>query len=306
LSVSLMKEFAVNRGSLVGKDGQTLLVGNSDFVVIDGALHSSNASNGMSLQVVPQQPVINNVLPNSAPRRLTNGGNATEDDSVEVEMYLVPRADFNRAIAVFKSGTVGLSIPLGSDHISVTVDSLHKHKKGLEMTGSAVGGKLKWTSQCNEGEDKCDIRVVRLDADKLKAETVQPVVERLHTNDSARLLKERASRQLVENCGGGNPHWGNHPRCGTCRTRSWKVPEMQQLCVDAAMIDKWGAQWYIQNTFDLCWYTGPRFAGFSNFDAAPLDGQGVVYCRHNCGPASQYTYRGQFGGRKCSGKVTWR
>jgi len=135
----------------------------------------------MSLQVVPQQPVINNVLPNSAPRRLTNGGNATEDDSAEVEMYLVPRADFNRAIAVFKSGTVGLSVPLGSDHVSVTLDSSHMLNNGEEVKGSAVGGKLEWTSQCVEGEDKCDIRIIRSDANKLQDEY-----------NSARLLMSRA------------------------------------------------------------------------------------------------------------------
>jgi len=181
LSVSLMEEFAVKKGSLVGTDGKTLLVGSSDFVVVNGALHSNNASNGMSLQAVMQQPVINNVLPNSALRRLANGSSAREDDSDGVEMYHVPRADFNRAIAVFKSGTVGLSVPLGSDHVSVTLDSSHMLNNGEEVKGSAVGGKLEWTSQCVEGEDKCDIRVIRSDGNKLQDEY-----------NSARLLMARA------------------------------------------------------------------------------------------------------------------
>lgn len=186
LSVSLMKEFAVKEGSLVGADGKTLLVGNSDFVVVNGALHSTNASNGMSLQVVGQQPVINNVSSNSALRRLADGNTAREDDD-GVEMYHVPRAEFNRAIAVFKSGTVGLSVPLGSNHVSVTLDSLHMLKNGEEVKGSAVGGKLEWTSQCVKGEDKCDIRVVRSDANKLQDELMSRADQSRHLSTSRHL-----------------------------------------------------------------------------------------------------------------------
>jgi len=284
LSVNLMKEFVVNKGSLVGKDGQVLLVGSSDFVVVDGALHSSNASHGMSLQVVPQRPVINNVLPKSASRRLINGSvameNSTgvEDDRSGEEMYHVPRADFNRAIAIFKSGTVGLTVPLGSDIVAVTMDHLQVNKNGERVSGSAAG--VQWTSLCESGEDKCEISVTRtmgpsseeeLDPDYLGEDdnstrllSTLPDEDYLEEDNSDRLLATRASaRQLSDGCPAG--------------VHGVHKDTMLIHCMEEAMEGKNGVT-YSKLSVDECWYSLP-FVGWSR--------RRTHFCRHRCNADSE-------------------
>jgi len=281
LSVNLMAEFVVNKGSLVGKDGQVLLVGSSDFVVVDGALHASNASHGMSLQVVPQRPVVNNVLPKSALRRLINGSVAMEDiaeveyDSSggEMEMYHVPRADFDRAIAIFKSGTVGLTVPLGSDRVAVTMDHLQVNEKGEQMSGSAAG--VQWTSLCDSGEDECDISVTRtrgphsdgeLDPDYLGEDdnstrllSALPDDDHLEEDDLDRLLSKRASaRQLSDGCPAG--------------VHAVHQDTMSIHCMEEAMEGKNNVV-YSKLSADKCWYSKP-FVGWSR--------RRTHFCRHRC------------------------
>lgn len=258
LSVDLMREFTVNRGSLVGKDGTTLLVGSTDFVVVNGALQSTNASNGMSLQVVPQQPKVHNVTSKSSSRRMSDVG----ADGSSMGMYEVPRADFQRVIAIFKSGTVGLTVPLGSEHIAATVDSLHVHADGEQVMGTASGGKMQWISQCGAGKATCDIEVSHM---RQKSREDHGV--------AARLLYERSSRELsreLGECGGGRPC----KRCGG--TVSYSASEMNAGCVAVAVRDKWSTSVYFRKHQDQCWYKGI----WSHY--------GHFYCRENCDADSEY------------------
>jgi len=255
LSVDLMREFTVNRGSLVGKDGATLLVGSTDFVVVNGALQSTNASDGMSLQVVPQQPKVHNVTSKSSSRRMSDVG----ADGSSMGMYEVPRADFQRVIAIFKSGTVGLTVPLGSEHIAVTVDSLHVHADGEQVMGTASGGKMQWISQCDAGKATCDIEVHQK--------------SREDHDVAARLLYERSSRELsreLGECGGGKP-------CKRCSgTVAYSASEMNAGCVAVAVRDKWSASVYFRKHQDMCWYKNI------------WSYHGDFYCRENCDADSEY------------------
>lgn len=253
LSVDLMREFTINRGSLVGKDGTALLVGSTDFVVVNGALQSTNASDGMSLRVVPQQPKVHNVTSKFA-RRMSDVG----ADGSSMGMYEVPQADFQRVVDIFKSGTVGLTVPLGSEHIAVTVD----YADGDQVMGTASGGKMKWISQCGAGEAKCDIEVTH----------VRPKIREDH-GVAARLLYERSSRELsreLGQCGGGRP-------CKRCRgTVAYTATEMNAGCLAVAVRDKWSQGVYFRKHRDQCWYQ------------SVWSFHGDFYCRENCDADSEY------------------
>jgi len=229
--------------------------------------------------------VINNVSLKSASRRLVNGSvameNSTgvEDDRSGEEMYHVPRADFNRAIAIFKSGTVGLTVPLGSDIVAVTMDHLQVNKNGERVSGSAAG--VQWTSLCESGEDKCEISVTRtmgprseeeLDPDYLGEDdnstrllSTLPDEDYLEEDNSDRLLAKRASaRQLSDGCPAG--------------VHGVHKDTMLIHCMEEAMEGKNHDVTYSKLSVDECWYSLP-FVGWSR--------RRTHFCRHRCNADSE-------------------
>jgi len=166
---NLMKELNVQGRTLVDGAGKPVLVANNDLMVVDGGLRSRDAKNGMNLQVVSQLPVIYNLeIKTDVDRRLQNHTNAaTTGTSEEIgettettkSYYRLPRADFEKAIAIFVSGTVGLGVPFGSDHESVEMDLLEvdDQKATQCLMGSASGGKVRWTCHCSDKEEMCEV-----------------------------------------------------------------------------------------------------------------------------------------------------
>jgi len=246
---NLMKELNVQGRTLVDGAGKPVLVASNDLMVLDGGLRSRDVKNGMNLQVVSQLPVIYNLeIKTDVDRRLQNHTNATTNGTTEetgettetTNTYRLPRADFEKAIAIFVSGTVGLGVPVGSDHVSVEMDLLEvdDQKATQHLMGSASGGKVRWTCHCSDKEEMCEVVA------SVKAEL--SMSEQLH---------ERRMTGWQERHGGGYEAHGGcapwtklTPGSGECIDGGDFVPN----CVDGAMYGK--ARMPKHKHSNGCWY----------------------------------------------------
>jgi len=207
---NLMKELNVQGRTLVDGAGKPVFVANNDLMVVDGGLRSRDAKNGMNLQVVSQLPVIYNLeIKTDVDRRLQNHTNAaTTGTSEEIgettettkSYYRLPRADFEKAIAIFVSGTVGLGVAFGSDHESVEMDLLevNDQKATQCLMGSASGGKVRWTCHCSDKEEMCEV-VASVKAELCKvvpSVKAEPVKAELSMSEQLMLSRADRSRHL--------------------------------------------------------------------------------------------------------------